>query len=165
MRIIFLDFDGVLNTIAYLMRMGERWTSRTPEAHALDPELVGRLNAIVDATGALVVVSSSWRHGRTVPQLQDLLSARGFKGTVLDTTPRSVPCLNELSRRMCGDRGDEIRAWLNGRHYVIAGYVVLDDSGDMDAVRDHFVQTATNEGLTDDHVSRAITILLEGGGP
>ena len=165
MRIIFLDFDGVLNTIGYLLAQEEAGRNGCGTPDGLDPRLVTKLNDIIDVTDAFVVVSSSWRHLYTTPELQDLLTSRGFKGTVLDRTPRSVPCQNGLSRRECGPRGDEIRAWLDSQRHAVTGYVVLDDWGDMDAVRDHFIQTTLNEGLTDDHVSRAITILLEGGPP
>ena len=56
------------------------------------------------------------------------------------------------------ERGDEIRIWLDA-HPEVAAFVVLDDDSDMTAVRDQYIQTSYDEGLTDEHVDRAISLL------
>jgi hypothetical protein len=48
------------------------------------------LNEIVACGEADVVVSSTWRYGKTAPELQEILDAEGFKGCVLDKTPTGV---------------------------------------------------------------------------
>lgn len=164
-RIIFLDFDGVLNSGPFLSAdHGAGWEA-AGEAAAIDPAAVARLNRIVEATGAEVVVSSSWRHGRMRTELSGLLKSRGFKGIVRDKTPDFVPNGDDLSNRHCGERGDEIRAWLdaNGPRLGVTSFVVLDDNSDMSAVRDRFVQTDFDAGLTDAHVDRCIAMLKGGG--
>lgn len=163
MKVIFLDFDGVLNSGPYFDARGGIdgiWEAKE-EHEALDPAAVRRLNRLIERTGAKVVVSSSWRHGRTVEQLQALLTARGFIGEVIDKTITSVPNTDPLSKRVCGSRGDEILHWvtLNSRAYGGIEFVVLDDDSDMDAVWRCFVQTTFAQGLTDDHVDRAIELL------
>jgi hypothetical protein len=153
MRLIFLDFDGVLNSPEHFRaisgkRPGHEWDS-------LDPAAVRRLNRIIDATGASVVISSSWRHGRSVEQLAKTLEGAGFLGRVIAKTP------DFMGR---SQRGDEIAAWLNAAIGIgrlrIDGFVVLDDDDDMDAVRDRFIKTSFHHGgLLDEHVERAIAML------
>jgi hypothetical protein len=137
-RIVFLDIDGVLAPIRRWDRYGD-----------LDPACVQVLNEIVAGGGADVVVSSSWRHGKTVAQLQELLEAEGFTGSVLDKTPTGGPG---------ADRGDEIAAWLS-RH-TVAGYVIIDDHLDVGTLRTRLVQTHSARGLQPADAPRAIAMLL-----
>lgn len=149
MKIIFLDWDGVLNNRPYFvehkMSLVKALTNATP---AFDPAAVERLNDLVAATGAWVVISSSWRNGRSLTSLRGHLARRGFRGYVYGKTP-------DLPGR---ERGDEIRQWLD-RHPLVTSFVVLDDDADMTAVRENFVQTSMDTGLTDDHVTAAIALL------
>lgn len=50
-KFIFLDVDGVLNSMPYCERAGRE----------LNPENIRRLKEIVDATGAKIVLSSTWK--------------------------------------------------------------------------------------------------------
>lgn len=54
MRIVFLDIDGVLNTPAT--------PKSTKESRIVDPVLLARLNKSLQATNAVVVLTSTWRH-------------------------------------------------------------------------------------------------------
>jgi len=139
-RVVFLDIDGVLAPIRRWDRYGD-----------LDPVCIQVLNEIVAGGGADVVIASTWRHGRTVAELQDVLQAQGFAGCVVDTTPSDIPGAY---------RGDEIAAWL-AEHAVI-GYVIIDDHADMGDLLDHLVQTHPAHGLRPADVPRAIAVLSRG---
>ena len=56
MKLIFLDYDGVMNTPKYIRDNIERY-HRDP----IDTPHVEILNEIVEETGALIVLSTSWR--------------------------------------------------------------------------------------------------------
>lgn len=161
MKVVFLDFDGVLNSGDFFKRNRGKGGGSMGEAGALDPAAVRRLNRLLERTGAVVVVSSSWRHGRSSKRLEALLRLRGFRGTVIDTTKdwSAVPTWDLVPGM---ERGDEIRLWLD-EHPDVTSYVVLDDFGDMKAVRDRFVQTDMDAGLTDADVERAIALLAPRG--
>jgi hypothetical protein len=103
--VIFLDIDGVLAPIRRWDRYGD-----------LEPACIDVLNEIVTRGGADVVVSSTWRHGKTVAELQAMLDAAGFAGCVLDATPGDMHGAT---------RGEEIAAWL--AKHAVAGYVIVDD--------------------------------------
>ena len=135
---IFLDIDGVLAPIRQWDRYGD-----------LDPACIAVLNDIVAEAGADVVVSSTWRYGKTVAQLQEMLVAGGFAGRVLDTTPIGGPG---------ADRGDEIRAWLADNS--VTGFVIIDDHFDMGALLTHLVHTHPGHGLRPEDAARAVATLM-----
>lgn len=75
--IVFLDIDGVLNSAAFFAVSSKRKFRRAKGtakqelvltrdlaafAAMIDKVAMARLNRILTTTGALVVVSSSWRH-------------------------------------------------------------------------------------------------------
>jgi hypothetical protein len=136
-RVVFLDIDGVLAPIRQWDRYGD-----------LDPGCIRVLNEIVAGAGAEVVVSSTWRHGKTVPELQEMLEAAGFTGCVVGKTPVGAER---------ADRGDEIAAWL--AEHPVGGYVIIDDHGDMGELRSQLVLTHPARGLQPADVPRAIEIL------
>jgi hypothetical protein len=136
--VIFLDIDGVLAPIRQWDRYGD-----------LDPACIQVLNEIVTRGGADVVVSSTWRYGKTVAELQELLDAGGFTGRVLDKTPIGGPGT---------DRGHEIAAWL--AEHTVGGYVIIDDHVDMGVLRTHLVLTQPAHGLQPADVPRAIATLM-----
>ena len=137
-RVIFLDIDGVLAPIRRWDRYGD-----------LDPACIQVLNEIVARGGADVVVSSTWRYGKTVVELQETLDAQGFIGCVLDKTPAGAPG---------ADRGEEIAAWLAGQ--AVSGYVIIDDHADMGELRTRLVQTHPAHGLQPADAARAIAMLM-----
>jgi Swiss Army Knife RNA repair-like protein len=136
-RVVFLDIDGVLAPILHWDRYGD-----------LDLACIQVLNEIVAGAGADVVVSSTWRHGKTVTELQEMLEAAGFIGCVIDKTP-----VGQLG----ADRGDEIAAWL--AEHPVGGYVIIDDHADMGQLRSRLVLTHPARGLQPADVPRAIEIL------
>ena len=72
MRVVFLDFDGVLNTDTEegFSADGELWS-----AAWLEPVLVMRLSELCARADASVVISSSWRARARDPHRCPSLSA------------------------------------------------------------------------------------------
>jgi hypothetical protein len=136
-RVIFLDIDGVLAPIRRWDRYGD-----------LDRGCVRALNEIVAGSGADVVVASTWRHGKTIADLQAMLDAGGFTGCVLDKTPAGG-----------AHRGEEIGAWL--AEHAVGGCVIIDDHADMGELRTHLLQTQPAQGLQPADVPRALAILMD----
>lgn len=63
MKIIFLDFDGVMDTAYYDHILSKEGLPSCDEYGAVfDPSCVMNLKHIIDQTGADIVVSSSWKH-------------------------------------------------------------------------------------------------------
>ena len=154
LKIIFLDFDGVLNSVGYVARCGE-------DGVVLDPSRMELLKQLVAATDAKIVLTTSWREywskdpalctetGRLIDQ-----RFAGYGLQIYDKTPRL-----RLSREA------EISRWL-GQHPEVQHFVVLDDmllSGDF--LRGHYIKTANFfHGLEAQDVELAIGILNGTGG-
>jgi hypothetical protein len=150
MRVIFLDFDGVLNTTADEPDVsGELWTEAW-----LDEALVARLARLVEATEATVVLSTSWRQRRSREELAAMLGLRGYAGGVHDVTPR-LPRPAEGERLV---RASEITAWL-ATHPDVRSFVILDDHTEFGDLSAQHVAIDPAVGLTDADVRRALTLL------
>ncbi len=154
-RIIFLDFDGVLNHQIFFQRTRQETKGQIVLARSvdIDPFSVGQLNNLIERTGAKVVVSSTWRLGRTVEELQEMLSLKNFQGTIIGITPDF--------RGEKTVRGNEIEAWRKvNRH---SNYVILDDDSDMLLWHRHnFIKVDSYCGLTPNNVYLAEKILKNG---
>jgi hypothetical protein len=152
-RVLFLDFDGVLNNMSYLTQQHELGY-RTTEAEGLDPARIRFLDEIVEAVPGLeIVISSSWRIGRSVDDLQNILALRGFMGwdRIVDKTGHDPN----------GKRGMEIDEWIRRQQERPKRIVILDDDiYNMDPWKDHVIQTSfMGAGLTNLHVRQIIDIL------
>jgi hypothetical protein len=184
MKVIFLDIDGVLNSELWYKR---RYESDVDDIHEnypyyeFDPNAITHLNHIIKSTDAKIVVSSTWRIGRSVVDLHKLLSDVGVVGEVIDKTP------NFFARGLDNDenaisytvpRGCEIDWWLKNKGMfqrinwsverqnemlkksLVKNYIILDDDSDMlYSQREHFVKTQSHSGLTSEVAEKAIKIL------
>ena len=147
MKIIFLDIDGVLNSRRFFANN----KAILPPSAQIDPQSVKQLNQITDATGAIIVVSSTWRYAymHNLSGLRDFLSGHGVTGKVLDITP-----INNDSR------AQQIESWLDSTQRDIKSFVVLDDEDLGGKQLDKFlVLTTKQEGLMPTDVQKAIKIL------
>lgn len=147
-KIIFLDVDGVLNfwdcwlgnTLNVL-----RGESRTL---VLSLDCINQLNRIIDETGAKIVLSSTWRRFK---DHYDFLLSSPIKGEIIGETP---DLLYDLSRET--SRGLEIKEWLENEYGEPCKFVIIDDDDDMGDLKDHFIQTDFESGLTKELADMAI---------
>lgn len=170
-NIIFLDIDGVCNSDYWFYRSPDRpkspWDRRL--ASMLDPRACARLQHIVDATKASIVVSSSWRISSSVRRIKDALAQRGFKGRFIGRTPScgwtGIHPKLQITTRNIPWRGLEIETWLdeNFRRRDLPNLrcIILDDSSDMGRLTPRLVSTTWAFGLLDEHVDVAIQRLQE----
>lgn len=156
MKVLFLDIDGVLNDATFLERLADRglvvvdgeWDWRDH----IDPERVTILNRVLAETGAVVVVSSSWRCRYPADELQRMLEELGFTGLIVGDTPRLFG----------HDRFVEIRRWLEATPRMPSAFAIVDDDPDAGVGFERvFVRTSggPNGGLRDEHAERLIEIL------
>lgn len=147
MKVLFLDIDGVLNSRKWFGSLHATIVAaKYPEEH-FDPAAVARVNAIVERTGAVICVSSSWRLGRSVAELGELLATQGIRAEVVGATPVDFRA-----------RGLEIARWL-AEHPEVTVYAILDDDSDMRQLARQHVKTDFEDGLLDHHVESAVSLL------
>lgn len=152
-KIIFLDFDGVMDT-AYYDHIREKDGLPVRDEYGLifDPECVRNLKEIINETGADIVVTSSWRYLMTYKDFLDMWEYRDLPGFVTDVTP-----ILSLKKT----RGDEIDAWLN-ECSAECEYVIIDDL-DGNNFNEHqlsrLLVVSPYNGIDSIAAQRAITIL------
>jgi hypothetical protein len=148
MRILFLDFDGVLNTVAWAEACRRQ---RSPAHQYLFPRMIARVGYIVESTGAKVVATTNWRMEYSREALETFLRQAGGTFPLLSTTP-ILPKL----------RGLEVRAWLDASQEPVEAFAILDDlpRDDFDEFgRSHLISTDSNVGLLDIQMERVIRLL------
>lgn len=150
MKILFLDFDGVITTYQ------SKWK--------IDIDKVKIINEICDKTDAKIVVSSSWRIGYrgVVHTFQEYLKQYFTKNQYLDHFKEEF---NKFINNIVGMtesgscRCNEIKFYMND-HPEVENYVIIDDDSDMcDYQLFNFVQTDTYEGITERDAKLCVDIL------
>lgn len=111
MKVIFLDVDGVLNSDEYIDQMIKENVKGIEKE--IDANKVRLLKRAVDETGAIVVLTSSWRLTKDLPLLKQLLLQNGV--ILADSTPFIE-----------NERGIEIKSWIL-EHQNTKDFVILDD--------------------------------------
>ena len=153
MKAIFLDIDGVLNTAAYRRQKGLDYFS-----DMIDRDHLRHLKRIADATGAQIILSSSWRLYWNENARQTDSVGQYIQRTLSDA---GLPIRGKTPVLEAATRSEEIRLWLKSRPYI-ESYVILDDQDHLwhPSLRRHFVQTSdAGEGLNAELAALAIEVL------
>lgn len=159
--VVFLDFDGVLNSHEWFRRRGPRpgaggLLDEASVRWRLDPATAPRLNRLADA-GARFVISSTWRMSGLL-EMQIILRHLGMRGDVIGCTPDLSVKDRSIYVNHARNRGAEIQAWIVDVAFD-GPFVIIDDDDDMGPLLDRLVQTDERTGLLDEHIDRALAIL------
>ena len=133
MKVLFLDIDGVLNTPKSIRQYGVDY---------IDPILVALVSNIVGATGAKIVLSSTWRL-----QMKDLeIVQAALADYFLDLHSATLDL--GLDAPGC-ERFHEIKCWL-AAHPEATRFAILDDFADAadETLAASFFSADENRGLT-----------------
>lgn len=164
---IFLDFDGVLNTEENQCRLQQFDLScEDLYGRLFSPQAMNNLYRIVKATGARIIVISSWKDIHGLDGLRQMWKKRGYKGMIHDVTRNDVSdewllnadlsALEDFS--MPHPKGMEIADYL--KTHEVTNYVILDDEPiALDEQREHLFLVNPHDGLTDDVADKVIEFL------
>lgn len=141
MKVIFLDVDGVLNSArSCLAFKGYPFPDEGP-GHGwekLDPIAVSMLDRVCRKTGAVCVLSSSWRIGADEAWLKKFGDYLGV--SIIDKTSEYY-VQGEV-------RGNQIQQWLDG-HSEVTHWAILDDDSDMlPGQAENFVKVNHRDGFS-----------------
>lgn len=145
-RVLFLDLDGVV------LSGNELW--RTGNHRYLPPEKIALVKQVCDRTGAVVVVSSTWRNSDdTADQLR-------HAGLCLHADWRTPLNARHIGSIIIGRRrGAEIQDWLDA-HPEVSSYAIVDDDNDMlEHQLSRFVKTPFVDGMDAGHADALAKIL------
>lgn len=154
--IIFLDFDGVINT-PFIIK-------DKPTVHSYSNRSVSNLQAIKLLNWIYtlypydIVITSTWRLGTPLPELINILHNSGLDPNIniLGTTPDLrhhkeydiyIPLPFDNALYFHTRRGHEIHQWITSHHYT-SDFIILDDDSDVWKYRSKLVKTNSTDGLT-----------------
>jgi len=166
-RVIFLDIDGVLNTIRAHKKTEQEHAERVSLPCSLrirwDADCIQNLNELIRITGAQIVLSSAWRSGyergkenKAIRRAEQLMKEQGVTGKVIGIT-YDLSLLNANF-----NRGDEIKEWLKRhKNLKIKRYIILDDDCDFNKSQlRHHVKTNYENGLDWNKAKEALHLLM-----
>lgn len=156
-KILFLDIDGVLASVDFLMKNNRKGF--------IEKEKIALLNQL-KPYDVEVVISSSWGYN------EDTVNT-------LKSCGLELPIIGGIDHFYSGwiCRGNEIAKWLintfdnynlfTGKPYIHENYkgddyeyVILDDDEDMLLCqKDNFIHVDRNTALTEEHINKSIDIL------
>lgn len=147
-KVIFLDIDGVMIAGSYLKR------TKSYPGYQFHPDAVKNLKEIMDSTKAQVVVTSTWRRGKSLVELQKMFKENGIEQGIVGQTP-----IIEF-----GTRGQEIHQYLEEARLdsslTVDRFVIIDDNNSMGDLEPFLVQTDWESGLDEEAKREAIEKLL-----
>lgn len=182
-KYLFLDIDGVLNTIKYNCYAIDKGLPEVDEdGSVFDPEAIENLRYIITNTQADIVLTSTWRVDGLY-KMRQLWKKRGLPGDVVGVIPQVLriemvyPYSTTFDSKVdlwqrrptYGCRGIEIGEWLTHcfrKKEVPIGwldsysYAILDDENDFLLHQsEHVVLTNPYYGITKDVADKVIKVL------
>ena len=134
--VLFLDFDGVLNSEGFL-----RWQrNHSDEQKPFDAENIDALNSLIQRLGiSRIVVSSSWKIGRSLDELRSLLCEAGMEYSeyVTDVTAGGSSGSE--------GRAEEILEAIS--RLEISDFLILDDFNLSEYFDERFYRVDSSKGL------------------
>lgn len=189
MRLIALDFDGVIVTRRHAERMLKDGHP-LGTAPYLQPELIALVDQIADLAKAEILLTTAWQSSLRPEKLVEMLVERGLKSTVVDAVG------TRSTHAGYDNRYQQTTNWLVRNRDSVDSVVILDDevskwnmlfAGSVGEVsrgvfstrydagnglvsqyppgwlKDKVIQTSWEHGLRPEHVSLAVEILLDPG--
>ena len=152
MKVIFLDIDGVLNCRSTTECCG-LWVG-------IDDDKLQRLRRIVEATQAVIVLTSTWK----IDWYKDEKDKQDQLARYLDEKMNTIGLqIIDKTEDRWFDRGAGVLRWMAERS--VEAFVILDDEpfeyaelGLMERLI-QTVESADDGGLQEEHVQRAIEFL------
>ena len=139
--IVFLDFDGVVETIYWKQDKNGTWNlniHKSGHNELNNKQAIGWLNELYSKVPYDIVVSSSWRIGMTIEELQNLITNSGFNPNI--KVIGITPILHQ-------QRGKEIQQWIDDNNFT-GKFIIIDDDSDMCHLLPLLVRTDCQLGFT-----------------
>jgi len=162
MKVIFLDVDGVLNSLEW----DERSKVEISEGVLVDESKVKLLAHLVRRSEAKVILHSGWRFWfdagmnplrKEAAHLSMLLEKEGVRidGVTPDLTTEEI----RKEKRFSQVKAEEILTWLK-RNEGVTEWVVIDDLDlHNDEIGAHQIKTDARIGLTKEKIKKAEKML------
>ena len=165
-KIIFLDIDGVIATNDQFFtdtkkfREDNPWAKELRVCYLFDNGCVNILNEILELTGAEIVLSSTWKMGRTIEDLDFIFKKNGVIKSPIAFTPNEWVSFSNTTK----NRAYQIGCYIQENN--VKNYVVIDDLPVGEYMKitnddDKFVLTNDMEGLKQEGIKDKILNILK----
>ncbi len=148
--VLFLDLDGVLNNNEFFAKQ-----RANPKEYIHKKFCSGNIEVLEklcsDFKVKEIVITSTWRMGRSVQDLRDMLAKDGFKLANLITDKT-----DEIGGP--GGRAEEIKSWMD--IHKPNSHIVLDDNPIGDTTGLNFHRVHSSYGLTNDDLQKISEISI-----
>ena len=145
MKILFLDIDGVINSIRSAVAFGGYpWDVKPESIKLFDPVAITLIRKLCDKTGCKIVLASVWRHSVGHEALKLAIDL-----PMIDSTPIV---------HMGSSRGEEIAKWLEKN--IVKKYAIVDDDTNMlENQLPYFVKVDSKNGLSYENYLALLNLL------
>ena len=144
MNIVFLDYDGVVNTLMW-DECGKKCGFNYPDDNMVNNfQAVQWVSEFCEKNGYCIVVTSSWR-------LQDNYIDCLNNGGLRD----SVPVIGNTPYLRSSNRAEEIKQYLQ-THPEIENYIIIDDLDEMESLSDHLILCNPDVGFGVSEYKKAV---------
>ena len=160
-KIIFLDFDGVLLTDQDAQDQSDNnglTRDNYLEKVVFNQDCINNLNALLLASDAEIVLSTSWALGHSISDLSHCLMRNGIDPGRLFEYDDPGDRGYMTPRKMSSGRSTEIGWWLE-EHPEIERWVAIDDDASILHLKTNIVRTNPRLGFDRAALSRATSIL------
>lgn len=154
--IIFLDFDGVINTRFYYLKEGKLCGGFYHEEDMMvnNVNAINLLNKLCLETNADIVVTSSWRGHKN--RDKNFTTAKVLLNSGLDNRINILGDVPVLNTGVC----DEVRAWLLENNFSLEHpFIIIDDGCDPKEFIDKYIKTSFEDGFTEKEYISALSKL------
>lgn len=141
LTLLFLDFDGVLNTDSHIYNLRKEDKPVNDEyGPVFDPCAAEALKLIIESIEDVrIIITSSWRYMYSLSDLKEMWQKRGLPGKIFGILPTDS---------LCETRGEEITEYLSGK-WKGTNYVIIDDEDSYsESQKSHCYIVNSQYGLT-----------------
>lgn len=160
-KYLFLDIDGVIANSWSVKQPTADWIRVADSdeiAYPFFEPAVEQLNRLLNETDAEIILSSDWRIGYNLAQLDDIFKKNGVVKSPVAITEQLTEYWLEHEEELDGknERDIEIEKYVNGNG--IENFAIVDDRK-INVYSERFVRTKDSHGLSKNLASELIKIL------
>lgn len=161
-KIVFLDFDGVLlpDPDAREQAAQGLTTNNYLSKVVFNPSCVNNFNALLKATHAEIVLSTSWADGHSVSEISNCLMRNGIDPSCIFEYDDPSEGNYMTPRQQGSNRGQEVLDWTLD-HPEIDTWVAIDDNPAILYLKTNYVRTHPDHGFDKASLAKALSILTK----
>lgn len=124
MKVIFLDIDGVLNTCQTFKYINEEYKKTGIDRIEIDEFRLEFLKEIIEKTGAVVVLNSSWKNHCKMENGKYISLSKKMRQFIEILSKHNIS-IYDFTLDFKTNRQEAIYRWLEGKN--IESFIIIDD--------------------------------------